>query len=222
MSDLDIWINDEEYKRKIEFLYLMYKEVENEFLEYLKYVPLKEDNFNVSSMLLADLIPRIFRYMESSFKALAFGEPMKVFYERDIRFEFQGGRELKIELYRDLENIPEGAGVYDYYTFFSKEDKKYIEKFFREGSLTNQKIKPIKHIGLVEYEETIEPFKPEEWNRLRRIRNDIVHNQKMEARLYDVFQALACLAILLDNRYSIWGQSKLESKLFRITKIKFV
>jgi len=220
LSDLDIWIVDEEYDKKIEFLSLMYKEVENEFLEYLKYVPLKKDNFKVSSMLLADLIPRIFRYIESAFKALVFGKPMKAFYERLITLNLSEG-ELKTELYNDLENIPERASVSDYYTFFSKENKEYIKLFFIEGTLLNQKIRPIRHIGLVEYEETIEPFKPEEWNRLKRIRNDIVHNQKMDARLYDVFQALACLAILLDKRYSGWVQSNLESELFGITEIRF-
>lgn len=200
----EIWIDTDDFDRQCEYLLGAYFRLEKDFLEYLEYVPYREDHLHVSSSRLADFILRIPPLLAISFRSLTFGECMKGSYERwlhDPRLRYREEefhkyiKELKQLYIKKEKNID---NLIDYYELHISN----IFTLWYDENLTKQEIILNYEVGKIEFTEKIHPFQKEKWYSWKNLRNEIEHRGRTEATLENVMYGLAFLLILLTQLYT--------------------
>ena len=91
MVEKNIWVNYKDNKNMTEYLNNTYNRLETDFIDYLDYVPLKEDHLEVTSQRLAELIQRISALLSKIFRIVTLGSPMQQYCEHGIRFQLGSG-----------------------------------------------------------------------------------------------------------------------------------
>lgn len=72
-----VWLGDEEYNKKIEYLAYAYEGVDSELFSSFDILPLRENNLETSSMFFADLCLRLYPLLTIGFNSITFGHPMR-------------------------------------------------------------------------------------------------------------------------------------------------
>ena len=215
----EIWLNPEDFNRQCDYLRGAYFRLEKDFLEYLEYVPYREEHLHVSSPRLADFILRIPPLLAKSFRLLTFGSKMKGSYERwlhDPRLrskeeEFHKYTEELKKLYVKKEKNIDYLN--DYYEFHISN----VFTIWGDENLINKKITLNTEIGKIEFSNKLYPFEKEKWRSWKELRNEIEHRGRTEATLNAVLCGMAFLIILIVQLYS-WRDAffAFTSNLFEI------
>ena len=213
------WIDQNDFNRQCDYLFGAYFRLEKDFLEYLEYVPYREDHLHVSSSRLADFILRIPPLLAISFRSLTFGERMKGSYERWLYDPILRSREEEFHKYitelnrvsmKKEENVD---NLNDYYELHVSN----VFTFWGDENLVNKAVTLNDEIGKIEYSKRLYPFEKEKWFMWKDLRNEIEHRGRTEATLEDVLHGLAFLIILLEQLYG-WRDAffELSSDIFEI------
>lgn len=214
----EIWIDTDDFDRQCEYLLGAYSRLEKDFLEYLEYVPYKEDHLHVSSSRLADFILRIPPLLAISFRLLTFGENMKGSYERWLNDPRLRCREEEIQKYiKELKQLyikkeENKDNLIDYYEIHISN----IFTLWHDDNLTKKEVMLNYEVGKIEFTEKIYPFQKEKWYSWKDLRNEIEHRGQTEATLENVLYGLSFLIILLEQLYT-WKDPFFEftSELFQ-------
>lgn len=113
------WLDEEIFENRTEFYFNAVNRQENEFLNYLEYVPLRTVNLAVSSQRLADFMLRIFPLLTIGFNVITFGKGMKR-YVNSAQHIFSDSNTQQ-ELFSKLKDLYDKNNPYlrDYYKFHS-------------------------------------------------------------------------------------------------------
>lgn len=215
----EIWIDSDDFDRQCDYLFNAYFRLEKDFLEYLEYVPYREDHLHVSSSRLADFILRIPPLLTISFRYLTFGGIMKYSYERWLHDPGLRSREEEFQKYaEELKRLYEKKeknmdSLNDYYELHISN----VFSLWRDENIIFREITLYEDVGKIEFSKKLYPFKKEKWFSWKDLRNEIEHRGRTEATLEDVLYGLAFLIILLYQLYS-WRAAffELTSSLFDI------
>lgn len=235
MVEKIVWMNDKDSKNITEYLNNAYNRLETDFVDYLEYVPLKEDHLKVTSQRLADFIQRISALLSKSLRIVTLGSPMQQYCERSMEFRFGSGSLGLEKLYKHLNGIYNKVKVNkdtlnDYYILHDINET-FITGFWNGKPISKQEIELREKIGVLEYPQTLVPFKHEEWYSWKDSRNAIEHRYETTTSMKNVLYGVAYLAIVLNNileksyvrRYAAIPL-ELKSKIFKIgkTEIRYI
>jgi hypothetical protein len=203
--DLEIWLSDEDYQRKVEYLVYSYKRLDAELFSSFDYVPLREENLNVSSMFFADICLRVFPNLLIGFNALTFGNKMK---NRLLAWKTQKERGDHPNYFKNIEiddilreikkikckNLENKDGIWDYYNFY-KRSNIGIHNYFN----LNKTVEPLYHLGRIEYDKRIQPFEGKTFETYIKTRNAIEHRGMVEASLKEAYSAVSALYLVIEH-----------------------
>lgn len=221
----NIWIPAGDHRKIKAFVYSSYKRLESDFMDYLNFVPLRNEHLCVSSSRLADFIPRISSLLSKCFRLITFGNSMKTYCINNVTWQFNGNIENLKALYSELEEIytkkeQNDDNLNEYYRLHDL-DEPFITGFWDGNRISMQERIVKEKIGILD-SLVIKPFEHKEWYAWRECRNSIEHRDRTEASLKDVLYGLAFIAITLENiTKKSWldRYPDFDSDLFVVTKI---
>jgi len=222
LENRDIWIPNEDCHRLTEYVFGAYQRLETDFINYFNYVPLRNNHLHVSSQRLADFIQTTSQLLSKLFRLITFGESMKNYLRRAVKFVFGDTteyEELLSELYKRYDKKVKNKDYLNYYDNLHDLDKSFIKDFWNGKCLSMKEVRFQQRIGILEYNCVIKPFKWENWLSWKNCRNAIEHRDKTEASLKEVLIGIACCAIILENiasRNSI--KKSFDSNVFILPK----
>ena len=205
MELVDVWLSNDNYQRSVQYLSYSFRRLDNELFSSFNFVPLRESNLTVSSMFFAGICIRLYPILTIGFNTLTFGLRMKRKIEEWTRGKNQ---EQSKEYYENIKldeicseiirlkkiNLLNKDTIRDYYKFYRR-TKLGIDEYFD----VEESIEPRYHIGRIEYNEKIQPFKDEIFNKYLDTRNSIEHRGTVEASLKDAYNSLSALYLILKN-----------------------
>lgn len=204
MSDtFDSWIDKENDFKSISHFFRSSYILEEKFLGYLVYVPLRNQNLDITSERLSGYIYEIFPLLTRGFDTLTFGQIMKSFISRNVELHFgKEGENILTEfdtcikqLYKKRKN--NRIELKDYYNFHYCNQSKI--GFWPHSCFSDYKLYVRNIVGLLEYNKEVYPFKKDEFQNLRNTRNKIVKRRETECSIKDVLQGLACISAIRER-----------------------
>ena len=204
MSDtFDAWIDEKNDFKSISHFFRSSYILEEKFLGYLEYVPLRSQNLDITSERLSGYIYEIFPLLTRGFDTLTFGPIMKDFITRNIELHFgKEGENILTEfntcikqLYKKRKN--NRIELKDYYNFHYCNQSKI--GFWAHSSFSEYMLYVINIVGILEYNKEVYPFNKDEFQNLRNTRNKIVKRRETECSIKDVLQGLACISAIRER-----------------------
>jgi hypothetical protein len=208
------WMGALDFERQSAFLVKRYQRLEIDFLDYLNYVPLRNEHLEVSSWLLADYVLRITPHLATAFRLLTFGNPM--FFQSKVNKRILEDDVFRKKFLKKMESLNSKREknedhLHHYHKFLNQ--KQYGSILWFNRRISDLEIETNFITGQCEYDEGLKPFKAETWFSWYDYRDSIEHRGQTEASVYHVLQGLACLAILLTS-INMYDPIVFNSKLF--------
>lgn len=197
------WIDEQKDFKVISNFFKLSYILEEKFLEYLEYVPLRKKYLDVTSDRLSGFIYEIFPLMTRGFDSLTFGQIMKDFVKRNASFQFsKEGSNILIEFNNSIKELykkrkKNRIELKDYYNFHFNNQSKIV--FWPYSCFHDYKLTVRNIVGKLEYYEEIYPFKKNEFKNLRDTRNKIVKRRETECSIKDVLHGMACLSAIRER-----------------------
>ena len=215
------WIPENEDYMQISHFFLSSYRIEDEFIKYLSYVPLKKNHFEVSSGRLVEFIYQTFPLLILGFDSLTFGQIMHYYLKRNIPLHFNKDNTL-YEVYELLRKLYKSRKknrieIQHYYNFHNKDIEK-IGFWKTTKTLSLRKI-----VGLIEFDDLIYPLSNDNFQHLKDVRNSVLKRRKLECTLYDVIQGIGLLAVIRERLTAGYYRKSMNylnqgSKIFDISK----
>ena len=73
----DVWLSDDVFDRKVDYLAYSFHRIDAELFSAFHLLPFREQNLDVSSMFFADICLRLYPLLTIGFNILTFGNLMK-------------------------------------------------------------------------------------------------------------------------------------------------
>ncbi|MCK5494756.1 MAG: hypothetical protein KAJ14_16730 [Candidatus Omnitrophica bacterium] len=150
-----------------------YKFLEDDFIKYLRYVPLSEDHKNVWSLYLGDLLIRIGSILDSFLKRAMFSS------------ELDNKDEININYYRSLDDFQININVY----------KDIFNPFYQLSTKKIYELRTFEHNTPFSSWGDVNSNSPFWWKNYNKVKHDRFKNKK-EATLKATLEALSGLFIL--------------------------
>jgi hypothetical protein len=202
LANQNIWISNKDSQRLTEYVISAYQRLEEDFMGYLSYVPLREEYFQIHSQRLSDFILRTYQLQSTLFSIITFGEPMEFFLNRSVMHMSDDSDEKK-EFLKKLgklynEKLNNCDNLISYYEIHNL-NKVIVQEFWEGKCLSSKEIQLQEKLGMIEYKGVIKPFERKNWFAWITRRDMITHRGETEASLQLVLFGIACCAIILEN-----------------------
>lgn len=196
----NLFFTDNQTQRQIDYLIYNIETLDRELFSSFNINPLREIGLDISSMFYANLCLRLYPLITIAFQVHTFNSIYKGRFDRFYQVKKEGTYWQDIDfdkIIRQLHKLREKNRndkdhIRDYYKFYAKTDTRIWDYFN-----LNYSIKPLNHVGLIEYEKEIQPFEENKWNKFLDVRNSIEHRGVIEATLSTVMIGFASLYLLI-------------------------
>jgi len=204
MEIFDIWIEKEEYERRLDYLLFAFNNIETEVYKSFEIAPLRKSTLDISSMFYADISLRMYSLLTIGFNLITFGFGMQSTYNfiRQMKEEEKDKKIVEgidiIKIEKELielkkKNIKNRDTLRDYYLLYLEGEIKKSNYFsFQQEYLTTSF-----NVGRIEYDEEIHPFNEDQWHNYTDNRNSIEHRGNISSTMLNAINALAALYLLL-------------------------
>lgn len=220
----EIWLNNDDFKRKLDYLTYSFNRIDSELFSSFNILPLREQNLTVSSMFFADICLRLYPLLTIGFNTLTFGFWMRDIVTHWIKTKEEGKSTDYISKIK-IEDIVNHLCQLKEKNIINKDHVRDYSKFYRQTEYginvyfdINGSVSPINRLGRLELDHDIKPFEENDFNKYLDTRNEIEHRGTVEATLREAFWAFSSLYLILDTTSYFGDNIEIDSNIFGLSK----
>lgn len=214
----DVFYSKEKTDRQLEYLFYNYELIESELFDSFTINPLRKAGLSIYSMFYANLCLRLYPLITIAFQTHTYNYSHKKRVEYWIEEKAKKALSDNITFEQILEKITEirkkNISNEDYLGDYIRMHKNIDSLLWGDFSLLNC-VSPKQHIGKIEYNIELQPFKKKYWGKFMDTRNELEHRGGTETRLEIALNGFACFhALLTSINNSQYVYVKWDSEIF--------